>query len=351
MRPGTAALAEIRSALVRAGLQRKVPGRILVELAVHVSLLAGGVVLFFAADGFAPKTAGLLVTALGSVGVGTNTHTSAHGATSERRWINDLLAILGYPILLGLSITYWRQKHNVLHHGSPNVDGVDPDHEFQPWFALADSQVGGSRLLRFYQRRIQGFLFMPVGALLMSHNMRVLGVAHAIGRLFKGPSRRATAADLGAFVLYVTLWWVLPWTLASPLQAVALNVGRDVLLSVALFLIFTPAHIPHSCAFYSKDAFPDDLVLRQAATTIDYRAGTLSSFFLSGLQFQLEHHLFPGLPHVHYRRLAPLVRETFARHGYPYRLLGWGEALAASARVAFHPKETVTVAPAGATES
>lgn len=340
-RPGSAVLAEVREALVRQGLHRKATGRILSELGIHLALLAGGVILFFAVDSAPLKGVALLMAVAGSVGVGTNTHTSAHGATSERRWVNEVLSFFGYPLLLGLSITYWRRKHNILHHGSPNVEGVDPDHEFRPWFALATSQVSRSPLLGAYHRRLQGLLFMPVAALLMAPNMRVLGVLTTIGKLFRGPGRGSAAIDLAALAVNVGLWWVLPWFFATPAEVIVLNVVRELLLSASLFAIFAPAHLPHECVYYAREAQPEDPVLRQAATTIDFRVGRLASFFMAGLQYQLEHHLFPSVSHVHYSRVSRVVREVLEKHGYPYRQLGWGEALRRCAQVAFHPKPLV----------
>ena len=335
-------LSDLRAALGAARLHRRTTGRVLLELAFHVLLLAAGTTLFFGTPGFALRGAGLLLAGLGSVGLATNTHTSAHGATSERRWVNDALAVFGYPVVLGLSITYWRRKHNLLHHGSPNVEGIDPDHEFGRFFALARSQMARGGLLGAYHRRVQGFLFIPA-ALLMGTNMRFLGLRYAFSRLgAPGPGRRAAALDLGAFGLHVVLWLVLPAVLFSPVSALVFYAVRDVLLSVALFAIFVPAHIPHECPFFAREAAPTDLVLRQTVTTVDFRAGRVAGLFLSGLQYQIEHHLFPGLSHVHYRLLAPLVKETLTRHGYPYRQLGWGEALAKSVRVAFDPKPAVS---------
>jgi linoleoyl-CoA desaturase len=334
-------LAEVRQALVEQGLQRKATGRILTELGIHLALLVGGVVLFFAAASPLLKGVALIMAVAGSVGVGTNTHTSAHGATSERRWVNEALSLFGYPLLLGLSITYWRRKHNVAHHGSPNVEGVDPDHEFRPWFALASSQVSRSRFLGLYHRKIQGLVFMPVAALLMAPNMRVLGLLSTVGKVFKGPGRGGAALDLAALGAHAGLWWVLPWFFASPAEVIVLNVVRELLVSASLFAIFAPAHLPYECSYYARDAVPEDPILRQVATTIDFRVGKLASFFLAGLQYQVEHHLFPSVSHVHYGRLSRVVKEVLERNGYPYRQLGWGDALMRCARVAFHPKPQV----------
>ena len=90
-----AALTALRRELTARGFGRKATGRVVIELAVHVVLAVGGLVVFFASDNLAVRIIGLLVSTAGSTGVGTNTHTSSHYATSERRWVNEALTFFG----------------------------------------------------------------------------------------------------------------------------------------------------------------------------------------------------------------------------------------------------------------
>ena len=60
----------------------------------------------------------IVIAVLGAAGVSTNTHSSAHYATSDRKWVNDALTLFGYPFFIGMSGTYWRHKHNRVHHSA-----------------------------------------------------------------------------------------------------------------------------------------------------------------------------------------------------------------------------------------
>ena len=128
----TPALTALRRELTARGFGRKAPGRVITELAVHVVLAVGGLVVFFVSDNLVLRIAGLLVSTAGSTGVGTNTHTSSHYATSDRRWVNEVLTFFGYPFFLGLSATFWWNKHVVVHHPAPNVIDIDDDADFMP---------------------------------------------------------------------------------------------------------------------------------------------------------------------------------------------------------------------------
>jgi fatty acid desaturase len=68
-------------------------------------------------------------------------------------------------------------------------------------------------------------------------------------------------------------------------------------------------------------------VLRQTATTVNFRTGPIGRFLCSGVEYQIEHHLFPRISHVYYPELSPLVEQFCRERNYPYRTLGWFEAI------------------------
>jgi fatty acid desaturase len=105
-----------------------------------------------------------------------------------------------------------------------------------------------------------------------------------------------------------------------------------------MFVCFVPAHLPREAVLLDASDRRDDTLWRQTATTVNFRAGLLGAHFLAGLQYQIEHHLFPHVSHRHYPALSRRVEAFCRRHGYPYRTLGWGEALAGALRTFVHPK-------------
>jgi fatty acid desaturase len=112
---------------------------------------------------------------------------------------------------------------------------------------------------------------------------------------------------------------------------------RVILLGYAMYAVLGPGHFPEDAVCLNKSVDRADFVLLQAATAIDFRVGIIGSFICSGLQYQVEHHLFPSISHVFYPEISALIREFCERRGVPYRSFGWGEALWKSWIVLRHP--------------
>src|SRR5581483_3511334 len=154
-----AAVTELRREFARRGWDKKATKRIVFEFSIHVAIALAGIAIFMMFHNPAIRILGILISTFGCMGVGTNTHTSTHYATSNKRWANEALSYFGYPLFLGLSATYWWQKHVVLHHPSPNVVGVDSDADLLPWFAVTVEEIhASSGLRRFYYKRLQFWL-------------------------------------------------------------------------------------------------------------------------------------------------------------------------------------------------
>src|SRR6516225_4644618 len=142
-------LATLRRELEPYAIDKKATVTVLAELCLHLLVTAAGILLASLSARLWVQGLGLLLATLGSMGVATNTHTSSHKATSEHAWLNDLLTYFGYPLFSHLSATYWWRNH-FIHHGRPNVLGVDEDADLAPWFLLTDDEL---RRARPHQRR------------------------------------------------------------------------------------------------------------------------------------------------------------------------------------------------------
>jgi fatty acid desaturase len=318
------------------------PGRVLAELALHVGVAVGGFALFVTAPGAEWQAVAVGVGVIGLIGVGLNSHTASHYATSDRRWLNEALVFFGYPGFLGLSATYWWHSHVAVHHRHPAVIGIDDDLDLAPAFAVTDLDVERARgLRRFYYERCQWLVF-PLALLLNGPNMTLTGWRFLLGAL-RDPARRRAAhwIDLGALGLHWLGWVILP-LLWLPADDVAAFYGlRLALAGYVMFAVFAPAHFPAEVAGVQAGATLPGFATLQTAHTLNYDAGRLGRFFVAGLDHQIEHHLFPGVSHVHYPRLAPLVEAFCRRHGLPYRRLPWPLALWKAWHVFRVPKRVV----------
>jgi fatty acid desaturase len=264
----------------------------------------------------------------GSMGVGTNTHTSSHYGTSDRRWVNELLTYFGYPFFLGLSATYWWHSHVVVHHPAPNIIGVDDDADLLPWFTRTrDELIRRTGWRRFYHERLQ-WLLLPLILLGNGLNMQKTGWQFVLRHLRDKRVRRARHwLDLASLCLHYVLLLVVPALLFGIKPVLTFYAIRLVLMGYAMFAVLAPGHFPSEAVCINKDDRPSDFIQLQTAGTVNFRAGWIGSFICSGLQYQIEHHLFPNLSHVHYPQVSKVVKNYCREHGLPYRCFHWDVAL------------------------
>ncbi len=335
------ALDSLRRVVTAEGWDRKATGRILLEWLLHMTLTVGGIALCVASDSWIGRVCGFLLSMLGSLGVATNTHTSSHYATSTKAWVNEILTFVGYPLFLQLSATYWWQKHCVLHHRAPNVVGVDDDVDLSPWFALTqkDRRVA-SKMGQLYYRTQAAAL--PVLLLFNGFHMQIAGWAYVLRTLRRPRHRnRKHWLDLAALVSYWIVWIVLP-ALTLPLTSVLLfNAARVAAMGYLLFIVLAPAHFPHEAACLDRRYLAADFFFRQTLATINFRTGLLGRLFCSGLEYQIEHHLFPKISHVYYPAISRHLKDHCRLAGYEHRTLGWAEAVWKSCLAFARPKEVL----------
>jgi fatty acid desaturase len=337
------AVAQLRVEFARRGWDQKATFRIVFELLIHAVIAVAGIAIFMTFHNPAVRLLAILISAFGCMGVGTNTHTSTHYGTSDKRWINEALSYLGYPMFLGLSATYWWHKHVVLHHPSPNVVGVDTDADLLPWFAITADEVHcGSSWRRFYYKHLQFWLF-PLALALNCFSIQLGGWTHLIGML-RNPKTRKPAhwIDLAALVSHYGIWIGVP-LLFWPLSAVAaFYLLRNVVLGYAMYAILAPGHFPAEAQRTTEAARHDsDFFSAQTAGTVSFRTGWLGRFLCSGLEYQIEHHLFPSISHVHYPQVSIAVQRFCAEQGLSYRSYSWGMALWKSWEVLRYPQQVV----------
>lgn len=321
------------------GFYELTPWRVLGELLLHLVVCLGGLAVGVLAGPWWVKGVGFLVSTLGALGIATNTHTSSHDASGRSRRLNRFLTYLGYPFFFGMSATYWWHKHCVVHHPNPNLIGVDDDADLMPWFAINEDDYAAARGWRKLLFRVQ-WLVIPFALALNEFNIQLSGWRYLVP-ILADPERRRTAhwIDLGVLGLHWSVWVILPMFFFPPLEVLAVYGLRMGLMGYAMFVAFAPAHFPEEAAFAAgTERKTRDFVLRQTVTTVNFRTGPVGRLLCSGVEYQIEHHLFPGISHAHYPALAPRVEAFCRRHGYPYRTLGWGEATWKSLLIFRYPK-------------
>jgi linoleoyl-CoA desaturase len=247
-------------------------------------------------------------------------HDANHGATSPSgRWNHAWGLALD---CVGGSSYLWRIKHNVRHHTYANIDGLDTDIDAAPFLRLAPTQ----RRLRFH--RFQHLYAWPLYGVLALKWWFVDDLVNlATGRIGQVAFTRPRGWDLATFVagkativawsvlipaLVFRSWWIAPLFLLGTLT-----------LGVVLSTVFQLAHAVPEAAVHAAapgdQRMPTGWAEHQVRATVDFaHANRLLGWYVGGLNFQVEHHLFPDVCHVHYPALAGIVEATCRSHGIPY---------------------------------
>ena len=341
------ALAELRREFARRGWNKREPGPINLAMVIHTALLVAGMVLGLWAWNmlsgilcFALVSTGILISGIGSTGIGTTTHTSSHFAASANRRVNELLTFLGYSILSGFSATYWWRDHVSRHHSSPNVPGADDTIDFLPLFALTESEVDrASGWVQKYYRNWQA-LVLPFMFGLLVINMQRTGWIQLLRHLRDPRIRRGThVVDLLGLLSHLVLFFGLPLLYAPLSHVVVFYLARQALVSVGLVVLLAPAHLPAETPVVTREqANAIGHCALQTYTTINYNGGRFVHLMATGLNYQIEHHLFPEISHVHYVKMAPFVAEFCREQGLPYRTWSLSKALWESYKVFMRAK-------------
>ena len=245
--------------------------------------------------------AGVCCTSLAMLG-----HEGSHRSFSRSPTRNALLVYLTFPLFSGLGALYWRDKHDRRHHAHPNVEGVDPDIKPFPFASSRGDHDSCSRAERWFQRVFQRWLFWPM-ATLMSIGMRRSSLLF-LAR-YRSKRTRAWWIELACTVGHYAGWVVLPSLIWGPLAAAGVYLSIWAVVGVCLALVFAPAHMGLPIV-----GQPNHDWQHQLATTRDLELPRAISFFFVGLDYQVEHHLFPRIPHQHLPLAARITRAWCHRH-------------------------------------
>jgi linoleoyl-CoA desaturase len=328
---------QLRKKFQELGFFRPAAGTVLAQFMAHLVVCMFGLLLTVQASTIPVKLLGLIVSTVGMLGVATNTHTASHNASTRNRWLNRALLLVGYPFLVQLSATYWVHKHVIVHHPVPNVVGLDDDIDFAPWFAITDTDYQNATGLTKFWYDVQWLIF-PIAVLLNGFNAQVTGWKFLLNKLFSRDREVKHWCDLGAMLAHIGVWVILPMFYFDPLCVLLLYAARIGLMGYAMFITFAPAHFPEEASAVAASNRSADFALIQCANTLNFRTGPIGRLVCSGLDYQIEHHLFPTVSHVYYPQMSPYVQDFCARLGYPYRTLSWLEAIWKSFAVMKHRK-------------
>jgi linoleoyl-CoA desaturase len=287
---------------------------------VPYGLMVGGVI-----TGTLGLVLAVAVMSLGLAGIGLSVmHDANHGAYSKKTWVNNFI---GYSLnLVGANAFNWKMQHNVLHHTFTNVHEEDED--ISPRGALRLTPHSEWKKVHRYQFIYAWFLYglMTIVWLFFKDFVRII-------RYQKNGLAKKHKANIGAeWVImiasklgYIGYIFIIPLLFTSLLwwQVIVGIILMHYIAGFILAIIFQPAHVIEGAEFPLPDhtnTLENNWAVHQLLTTTNFgNSSRWFSWYVGGLNFQIEHHLFPNICHVHYRKISGIVKETASEFGLPYK--------------------------------
>jgi linoleoyl-CoA desaturase len=256
---------------------------------------------------------------LSLAGIGFNVmHDAAHGSYSRKRWINELMA---YTLnLMGGNAFLWKQKHNVNHHSFTNIEDHDDDIDIKPLMRVSPHQPHRwyHRFQHIYWVFLYGFTYVSI---VFGKNFKEYFTGKIGEVKMKKMSRKEHIIFWVSKTIYIFLFLGLPLMLLGFWEVIIGYLIVSMVCGFTLGVVFQLAHVVEGTSFPVPDAgkMEQDWMRHQLATTANFSTRSkLASWLLGGLNFQVEHHLFPRISHVHYPALSLRVQEVCREFDVPY---------------------------------
>lgn len=262
---------------------------------------------------------------LGKAGIGLSImHDACHGSYSSKPWVNT---VVGYALnLIGGNAFNWKVQHNVLHHTYTNVH--DADEDISPRGVLRMSPQSDWKPLHQFQHIYAWVLYgllTFVWIVFKDYGRLIRYTKEGLVDKMKANIYREWAILVFSKLVYLFYIAVIPF-LVLPFAWYWIFVGFFVMHFISGFIlamIFQPAHVVDGTEYPEPDPngkLENSWAIHQLKTTTNFaQRSKIFSWYVGGLNLQVEHHLFPNICHVHYRKIAHIVKNTAEEFGLPYK--------------------------------
>lgn len=282
-----------------------------------------------------------LVMGIGKAFIGTTImHDSIHGSYFKKPAMNSIMELSA--MIVGVDRLIWHIQHNVLHHTYTNIEHTDEDILPREVFRYNTNQPH-KWFHRFQHIYAPIFYCVPLLEWITTKDFIKAFDYRREGFIKKGAEFRKEFAKI---ILRKVFYWVV--FLAIPIMVIPINpwitvamiFGSHCITGIMLAMIFQTAHVVEPAEFFEEESetIKHSWVAHQLRTTCNYGMDNkILSWFLGGLNFQIEHHLFPDICHVHYPAVSKFVQQTVKEFDLPYYAFdSFGAAVASHFR---HMKE------------
>jgi len=303
--------AQLLRTVKRAGLLRRRPVYYSLKIGLNLVLLAAGWAVFAVLGQSWWQMLVAVFLAVMFTQTGFIAHDAGHRQISGSKRADGAIGRIHGNLLIGLSYGWWISKHN-RHHAHPNQIGRDPDIGGRA-IAFTPGQLQARHRMGAWLGRYQAWLFFPM-LLLEGLHLHIAGVRALLGHCGK-----ARWGEAGLLAVHIGGYLTAVFVVLSPLQAVVFLVVQQGLFGVYLGSSFAPNHKGMPVVDEDEKV---DFLRRQVFTSRNIRGSVLTDLALGGLNYQIEHHLFPSMPRPNLRHAQVPVRAFCAQRGIPYSQTG-----------------------------
>jgi linoleoyl-CoA desaturase len=247
-------------------------------------------------------------------------HDGAHGSFSNNKAINRMAALS--MNFLGASSIMWNMKHNIIHHTYTNIDGIDDDIEAKPFLRLCATQE--RHKLHRFQHYYFWFLYT---LLLLVWVFKTDYKKYFTRRIGNVPLRKLTtnehigfwAAKIGYSLAMIVLPIILLGFVKWMIGFLIISMTAGFILSIVFQLAHTVEHLEFPVPTADTNKIENEWAIHQVNTTANFATkNKLISWLVGGLNFQIEHHLFPKVSHVHYPAISKIIKQVCEEYGLSY---------------------------------
>lgn len=264
-----------------------------------------------------------LIMGLNVAAIGFNVmHDGAHGSYSSRKWVNSFM---GFSLnVLGGNVFLWSQKHNINHHSYTNVEGLDDDIDIEPFIRVHSNQPKSwyHRFQHYYGLFLYGLTYL-FWVFLNDFNKYFTGkIAHHT------KMRKMDLPEHFNFwiskVLYVFFFIVVPFYFVGVIPTIVGYLTMCFSAGIIISVVFQLAHVVQETEFVTPTSdtmkIETEWAKHQINTTANFATNNkIISWLVGGLNFQVEHHLFPRISHVHYPEINKIVKQTCKEFNIEYK--------------------------------
>lgn len=299
--------AELRQLVRQAGLLEKQPAFYVRRFGLTLGLLVAGIAFLALVDNLWLQLIDAVVLAAVFAQVAFIGHDAGHRQIFKSGRRNDMVGI-GIAFLLGMVRTWWVDKHN-RHHSFPNESGKDPDVDI-PVLAFSPDEARGKRGIYRLIVKYQAFLFIVMLSMEGFIGLRLAGIQYMLQRKLKYPIVEPLVM-IGHFAVFLGLVFYL----LSTWHAVIFLVVHQILFGLYMGAVFAPNH--KGMPMIDGDSSLDYL-RRQVITARNINPNLVTDFCYGGLNYQIEHHLFPDMPRNRLGEARKIVRPFCLDRGILY---------------------------------